>query len=134
MRRATNTAIRGSDPNRVLSRENEDLVVGIAPHKAVYTCEKCGNDVVVPLHPEAAAPPTWNCPCGGIAEYVGDREIGEELKSFAPASSSKPPKTHIDHVRCATARSACPACPPAAGCGRRRSATTTAASTSWSPT
>lgn len=98
MRRATNTAIRGSDPNRVLSRENEDLVVGIAPHKAVYTCEKCGNDVVVPLHPEAAAPPTWNCPCGGIAEYVGDREIGEELKSFAPASSSKPPKTHIDHV------------------------------------
>lgn len=99
MRRATNTAIRGSDPNRVLSRENEDLVVGIAPHKAVYTCEKCGNDVVVPLHPEAAAPPTWNCPCGGIAEYVGDREIGEELKSFAPASASKPPKTHIDHVR-----------------------------------
>lgn len=99
MRRATNTAIRGSDPNRVLSRENEDLVVGIVPHKAVYTCEKCGNDVVVPLHPEAAAPPTWNCPCGGIAEYVGDREIGEELKSFAPASSSRPLKTHIDHVR-----------------------------------
>lgn len=98
MRRSTSTSIRGSDPNRVLSHESADLVVGITPHKAVYSCRKCGNDVIVPLHPEAAVPPSWNCPCGGVAEYVGDKEIGEELKSFTPSLGSRGPKTPLDHL------------------------------------
>lgn len=98
MRRSANAFIRGSDPNRVLSNEDADQVVGIAPHKAVYSCQKCGNDVVVPLHPEATVPPSWNCPCGGVAEYVGDKEIGEELKSFSPPLGSRVAKTPLDHL------------------------------------
>lgn len=98
MRHSASRSIRGSDPNRVLSQETDENVVAIAPHKAVYSCEKCGNDVVVPLHPEASVPPQWGCPCGGFADYVGDREIGEEIKSFMKPSAAAPAKSHIDHL------------------------------------